>query len=48
MQVNVILDVVIVLLVPTLVNIHRTFRIDLHGSELWNIISKYTEEMHTT
>ena len=31
----------------TLVNIHRTFCMDLYGCELWNISSKYTEEMHT-
>ena len=31
----------------TLVNIHRTFCMNLHGCELWNISSKYTEEMHT-
>ena len=30
----------------TLVNIHRTFCMGLYGSELWNISSKYTEEMH--
>ena len=32
----------------TLVNIHITFCMDLYGCELWNISSKYTEEMHTT
>ena len=32
----------------TLVNIHRTFCMDLNGCELWNIHSKYTKEMHTT
>ena len=31
----------------TLVNIHGTFCLDLYGCELWNISSKYTEEMHT-
>ena len=31
----------------TLVNIHRTFCMDLYGCELWKISSKYTEEMHT-
>ena len=31
----------------TLGNIHITFCIDLYGCELWNISSKYTEEMHT-
>ena len=31
----------------TLVNIHRTFCMDLYGCELWTISSKYTEEMHT-
>ena len=31
----------------TLVNIHRTFCMDLYGCQLWNISSKYTEEMHT-
>ena len=31
----------------TLVNIYRTFCMDLYGCELWNISSKYTEEMHT-
>ena len=31
----------------TLVNIHRTFCMDVYGCELWNISSNYTEEMHT-
>ena len=31
----------------TLVNIHITFCMELYGCELWNISSKYTEEMHT-
>ena len=31
----------------THVNIHRTLCMDLYGCELWNISSKYTEEMHT-
>ena len=31
----------------TLVNFHITFCMDLYGCELWNISSKYTEEMHT-
>ena len=31
----------------TLVNIHRTFCMDLYDCELWKISSKYTEEMHT-
>ena len=30
----------------TLVNIHITFCMDLYVCELWNIRSKYTEEMH--
>ena len=32
----------------TLVNIHITFCMDLYGCELWNISSRYTEEIHTT
>ena len=31
----------------TLVNIHITFRMGLYGCELWNISSKYTDEIHT-
>ena len=31
----------------TLVNIHQTFCMDLYTCELWNVSSKYTEEMHT-
>ena len=42
MQFYVILDVVIVVLLLTF-----TFCMDLYGCELWNISSKYTEEMHT-
>ena len=31
----------------TLVNIHRTFCMNLYGCELWNISNKYTKEIHT-